>query len=92
MSTIATDKDFGEGVSELSARSENGLDVALLWRQSDNTATVVVVDHRTRASFAVDVHESDSALDIFHHPYAYAAQRRINQAWPADRQDIRVAA
>jgi hypothetical protein len=52
MSTITTkdgaefcDEDFGEGISELSSRSANGLDVALLWQQRDNTASVIVVDH-----------------------------------------------
>jgi hypothetical protein len=47
MSTIQTkagtevsDNDFGEGISELSSHSENGVDVALLWQQWDNTAIV----------------------------------------------------
>lgn len=58
MRTIATkdgtevsDKDFGEGIFELSSRSANGLDVALLWQQRDNTASVIVVDHRTGEAF-----------------------------------------
>jgi hypothetical protein len=90
--TRVSDEDFGEGISELSSRSENGVDVALLWRQCDNTAIVVVVDQRTGAEFVLDVHESDNALDILHHPYAYAARRQIHYGWPAEGQDFRIAA
>lgn len=82
----------GEDVSELSSRSENGVDVALLWQQCDNTATVLVVDHHARETFLLEVRENDSALDIFHHPYAYAAQRRIDYGRAACDQQIRVAA
>jgi hypothetical protein len=70
---------LGEGVSELSSRSANGIDVALLWRQRDDTAVVIVVDHRTGEELALDVHDGDNALDIFHHPYAYAATRSLEE-------------
>ena len=83
--------DFGEGISELSSRSENGIDVALVWQQRVNRALVVVVDHRTRDAFVLDVHENDNALELFHHPYAYAAHRHIEHTWP-DRQDFPTAA
>jgi hypothetical protein len=68
---------------ELSSRSAHGLDVALLWRRCDNKAMVVVVDHEAGDAFQLDVREKDNALDVFHHPYAYAAHRGI---------DLRVAA
>jgi hypothetical protein len=32
-------------IAELSSRSGDGIDVALLWQQRDNTANAVVVDH-----------------------------------------------
>ena len=99
MSTITTndgtafaDNDGGEGILELSSRAENGVDVALLWRQRDNTAIVLVADHRTGEEFVLDVHESDNPLDVFHHPYAYAAQRGIDCGWPAEAQGLRSAA
>jgi hypothetical protein len=87
-----TDEDFGEGISELSSRSANGLDVALLWQECDNTAFVVVVDHLAGEAFQLDVHENDNALDMFHHPYAYAAHRRIDHGSPAHGLDLRIAA
>jgi hypothetical protein len=98
MNTITTrgvtevSEDFSDGVSELSSRSANGVDVALLWRRRDNRATVVVVDHRTGEEFVLDVHDNDNALDIFHHPYAYAAHRQIDHRSPADREHLQIAA
>jgi hypothetical protein len=79
-------------LSELSSRSANGLDVALLWRRFDNTAIVVVVDHDAGAAFQLDVRENDNALDIFHHPYAYAAHRGIDSLWSAHSEVLRSAA
>lgn len=87
-----SDKDFREGISELSSRSENGVDVALLWRQCDNTAIVVVVDPHNGDAFLLDVRENDIPLDMFHHPYAYAAHRRIDHGSPPVSQDFRIAA
>ena len=82
MSTVTTlersavsAENFGSDISELSSRSENGIDVALLWRRCDNSAIVVVVDRNTGEAFFLDVDEKDNALDMFHHPYAYAAYR-----------------
>lgn len=69
---------LSEGICELSSRSANGIDVALLWQHSDNTAVVVFVDRRSGENLVLDVHEDDNALDIFNHPYAYAAHRRID--------------
>jgi hypothetical protein len=99
MSTITTSHDteifelaFGEDISELNSRSDNGVDVALLWRRYDDTAVVAVVDQRNGEAFLLDVHEDDDALDMFHHPYAYAAHRRIDHGWPAHSEDVRIAA
>lgn len=72
-------EDIDDGICELSSRSANGVDVALLWRRWDDAAIVVLVDHRNDESFVLDVHENDRPLDMFHHPYAYAAQRRVEE-------------
>lgn len=57
---------------ELAARSNDGVQVLLLWHPDDNAVTVSVEDARIgdRFQFAV---APDRALDAFHHPYAYAA-------------------
>ena len=90
--TEVSDKAFGEGISELNSRSENGIAVALLWQQCNNTAIAVVVDHVSSEAFLLDVHENDNALDMFHHPYAYAAHRRIDHGLSAHAQDFRITA
>jgi hypothetical protein len=87
MNTITTneigaetlDVHLGDGISELSSRSANGIDVALVWRHRDDTAIVVVADHRTGEELALEVHDGDNALDMFHHPYAYAATRSFGE-------------
>jgi hypothetical protein len=36
---------------------------------------VAVADGRTRARLEIEVREDERALDVFHHPFAYAAWR-----------------
>jgi hypothetical protein len=79
-------------VSELSSRSGNGVDVALLWQRRDNAAFVAVVDHRTGEEFYLEVNEGDNALDMFHHPFAYAAHRRAEHGCDTHPRQVRVAA
>jgi hypothetical protein len=57
---------------ELDHRSSDRIDVRLLWRERDDRVIVTVADGKTGKRFTVDVNESDSALDVFHHPFAYA--------------------
>lgn len=65
---------------ELAHRSSNGIDVFLLWCPADDSLAVTVID-ATADSFSfelvVDPHE---ALDVFDHPYAYAAYRGLRTA------------
>jgi hypothetical protein len=61
-----------ELVEELASRESDGLTVSLCWRRSDNHVTVVVSDARLGESFEVEV-GGNNPLDVFHHPYAYAA-------------------
>ena len=58
---------------ELDHRSNDRIDVRLLWRQRDDRLIVTVADGKTGKRFTVDVTDSESALDVFHHPFAYAA-------------------
>ena len=58
---------------ELEARTNDGVEVRLLWHPSSNCVAVEVVDSRTGEQFALAVHAAD-ALDAFHHPFAYAAR------------------
>lgn len=58
----------------LDMRTGDGIDVRLLWCQNDGRVTVAVTDTKTGEAFDVPVREGERALEVFHHPYAYAAR------------------
>jgi len=61
---------------ELDRRESDGIDVRLLWREQDGTVFVAVDDAKTGEAFSVEVRPGERAIDVFHHPFAYAARRR----------------
>lgn len=60
---------------ELDSRTSDGIRVRLLWHPRDGHASVAVEDTKTGEAFELRVRDGDRALDVFHHPYAYAALR-----------------
>jgi hypothetical protein len=58
---------------ELDTRTTDGIEVRLLWSKAEDRVTVTVRDMRSGEFFEVAVRDHESALDVFHHPYAYAA-------------------
>jgi hypothetical protein len=58
---------------ELDSRTNDGIHVRLLWHPTDGHLSVTVDDTKGGATFELAVHDGDRALDVFHHPYAYAA-------------------
>ena len=62
---------------ELHSRTNDGIHVRLLWHRPDDRVVVAVDDAKTGDSFVVGVRSDESAMDVFHHPYAYAAWHRI---------------
>jgi hypothetical protein len=60
---------------ELDHRHSDGIDVRLLWNQRENRVYVAVNDTKTDEAFTVEVREDERAMDIFHHPFAYADRR-----------------
>ncbi len=69
-----TDTDMPQ---ELAHRSTNGIEVSLLWSRADGALSVFVVDGRSGKTMRIEA-RSDNALDVFHHPYAYAAAAGLN--------------
>jgi hypothetical protein len=67
---------------ELDHRAAYGIEVTLLWDESDDRVLVAVSDAKTGAAFELEVQPHERAMDVFHHPYAYAASRGI--ASPAE--------
>jgi hypothetical protein len=63
---------------ELAYRSTNGIDVFLIWYPADDSLAIVVTDENAD-SFELVV-TAQEALDVFEHPYAYAAFRGLKLA------------
>jgi hypothetical protein len=70
--------DLRGSLRELDHRSNDRLDVWLLWREWDDQVLVAVADDKTGERFRIEVRAGERALDVFHHPYAYAAWRGID--------------
>jgi hypothetical protein len=62
-----------DSMRELHSRINDGIRVRLLWRKHDDRVVVAVDDAKTGDAFVLDVRSGESAMDVFHHPYAYAA-------------------
>jgi hypothetical protein len=58
---------------ELDSRAGDGIHVQLLWHARDNRVSVAVSDIKTGEAFELEVRRGQRALDVFRHPYAYAA-------------------
>lgn len=71
--------DITTNLQELDRREGDGITVSLLWSRCDDSVSVAVYDERTTELFEFDV-PRDSALDAFHHPYAYAARQGLEVA------------
>jgi hypothetical protein len=61
---------------ELAHRAGDGVEVALLWSRNDERLTVEVFDSKSDESFVLDAAKHE-ALDVFYHPFAYAALRGV---------------
>ena len=59
---------------ELDHRSNDGIEVRLLWHQPEDRVLVAVSDARTGEEFTVAVAPTQRPYDVFHHPYAYATE------------------
>jgi hypothetical protein len=62
--------------TELAYRETDGIAVTLLWHSGTGRLTVTVRDRRTGEAFDLAA-PARNAMDVFHHPYAYAAGRGL---------------
>jgi hypothetical protein len=62
---------------ELDSRVSDGIRVRLLWHPDAGHVSVTVEEAKSGAIFDLPVRDGERALDVFHHPYAYAAIRRF---------------
>jgi hypothetical protein len=66
-----------QAFTELAQRAGDGIVVSLMWSRADNVLRVSVANTQTGEEFELDAHP-DNALDIYYHPYAYAAHRGLD--------------
>lgn len=68
---------FDHTPKELAVRHSGTTDVALLWSRRRGRAAVSLRDDATGESFELLVGPTDDPLDVYEHPYAYAAARGL---------------
>lgn len=64
--------DVLSSIQELATRTVDGLHVRLLWSVVERRAWVSVIDVKRDQTVSVPVSENQNALEVFHHPFAYA--------------------
>ena len=69
---------------ELAFRRSEGIEVSLVWISPAEALCVVVCDKRTGASFELVVESGKEALDVYRHPFAYAALRGVDYEMPGE--------
>ena len=74
---------------ELAFRATDGLEISLLWNAVAGGLAVSVQDTRSGDVFEVPA-PRDRALEVFYHPYAYAARHGIEYSVPALQPDSHV--
>jgi hypothetical protein len=57
---------------ELHHRNNDGIDVWLMWDPGTDSVHVRVRDAKAGSAFEIPVTSPASAMDVFHHPFAYA--------------------
>ena len=62
----------------LAERKNAGVQVTLLWAEDSDTVAVLVRDDGNGDQFELSVEPGANALQIFEHPYAYAAWRGVD--------------
>jgi hypothetical protein len=77
---------------ELDHREHDGVEVTLRWHPVGDFLTVTVVDSRSEEQFELVLGHGDRAMDVFHHPYAYAARRGMARHVRLPETDLAPAA
>ncbi len=62
---------------ELDTRVNDGIHVRMLWCEHEQRVSVAVTDVKTGENFSIEVREGERPIDVFHHPFAYAAWHGI---------------
>jgi len=79
--TMNTTTDTTSRFEELDYRENDGIEVSLLWSRIDDRLSVFVVDGKSDEQFELHV-EGHEAMEVFRHPFAYAAGRASREVAP----------
>ena len=87
-SRVATESshDVPPRSRELAVRASHGTQVRLLWQQGTGQLWVEVWEPATASALRIRA-QPENALDVFHHPYAYAAGLQ-NSLPPAEARGV----
>ncbi len=75
---VRDDSLMNDPPRELDHRTAARIDVWLLWRERDDRVFVTVCNQNTGEGFQLEVRDGERALEVFHHPYAYADRHGID--------------
>jgi hypothetical protein len=78
--------------TELASREADGVHVALLWHRHEGFVSVVVDDTRTDEMFELVLSDTDNAMDVFNHPFAYASYRGLEVGGSRNEAAVPLAA
>src|SRR4051794_21329299 len=67
---------------ELAHRRNDGIDITMVWDSASDQVSVTVNDTKSGEAFEILVAPGERPLDVFHHPFAYAAYRQAAQRPP----------
>jgi hypothetical protein len=70
----------------LASRNNAGIQVLLLWAADTNSVAVAVHDDSTDDEFELLIEPETSPMNVYEHPYAYAARRGIDYRTASLRQ------
>jgi hypothetical protein len=71
---------FDHTPKELASRHSGTVEIALLWSKRTRRAAVTVEDTATGELIELPLTPTDDPLDVYSHPYAYAAARGLHAA------------
>ena len=61
----------------LALRRSGTTEIAFFWSKRTHRAAVTVDDQATGEHFELEIEPDDDALDVYNHPYSYAASRHL---------------
>lgn len=78
MTATATRRlSFDHTPKELASRHSGNVEIALLWSKRTHRAAVTLEDAVTGELIELPLRPSDDPLDVYNHPYVYAAARGL---------------